>query len=102
MENFRFGEVRDIHKDVDDTRTITFVASTENKDRHNTIIKADIWDIKAFNKNPIIGYQHDIHGDMCTKADPDDIIGKGKARAEGKELLVDITFVNVLLELIYK
>lgn len=78
----------------------TFVASTETKDRHGSVVNQDGWDLEKFNKNPVIGYQHELYGAPCEKSDPDDIIGKGKAwlegegRAEGdeKRLMVDIEF----------
>ena len=59
------------------TRTIPFIASTADKDRHGTILNQDNWDLEGFRLNPVIGYQHQLHPDMCIKATPDDVIGKG-------------------------
>jgi hypothetical protein len=91
------GEVRGIGDDVDENRTITFVISDESKDRHGTVLKTDNWDLEHFNRNPIIGYQHDVYGrDMCNKPDPDDVIGSGRAYVDmvdgERKLCCDVTF----------
>lgn len=85
---------------AEETRTIPFIASTTTEDRHGTVLNQANWDLKNFNSNPIIGYQHNVYGgDMCNAADPDDVIGKGVAsivsstRATGgQQLDIDITF----------
>ena len=84
------GLIRNINAE---TRTATFEASNENKDRHGTVLNADGWRLTNFHANPIIGYQHNVYGnDMCDKATPDDIIGKGSARIEKSTLITDVTF----------
>ena len=89
----RFGTVRAIPENVDETRTVTFIASDESIDRHGSICRADKWVLDHFNANPIIGWQHNVYGGgMCSDPDPDQIIGKGRAYIEGNQLLVDITF----------
>lgn len=75
-----------------ESRTVTFVASTYARDRHGTVVNQEGWRLENFNKNGIIGYQHNVYGDMCEGPNPDDVIGKGFARLEGDELLIDITF----------
>lgn len=105
--NKLFGTARAIDKNVDETRTVTFIASTDRKDRHGTVVNQKGWDLTDFNANPIIGYQHDVYGGgMCTKADPDDVIGTGRAYVENGQLLVDVTFetedVNPKAEKIFK
>lgn len=91
---------------VDEKKRIaTFVASTELKDRHDSIIKQRGWELDKFNQNSIIGYQHNVYGGgMCDKATPDDVIGKGRAYLETvtksvkgvpeeqERLMVDIEF----------
>ena len=90
-----------------ENRTVTFVASTYDKDRHGTILNQKNWNLDNFNANPIIGYQHNVYGDdMCNPPNPDDQLGLGRAYIEGDELLIDITFepadINPLAEKIFK
>ena len=108
--------LRAISDDVEETRTVTFVASTDSKDRHGTVLNQKNWDIKNFNNNPIIGYQHNVYGDgMCNEPDPDDQLAIAKAyfettkkgtSEEKTELLVDITFepaeINAKAEKIFR
>lgn len=81
------------------TRTIPFIASTADKDRHGSILNQDNWDLSGFRTNPVIGYQHQLHPDMCIKSTPDDVIGKGMNIRVGdpdqngdRLLLLDIWF----------
>lgn len=90
-----------------ESRTVTFVASTYDKDRHGTILNQKNWNLDNFNANPIIGYQHNVYGDdMCNPPNPDDQLGYGRAYIEDDELLIDITFepaeINPLAEKIFK
>jgi hypothetical protein len=90
-----------------DSRTVTFVASTFDKDRHGTVLNQKNWSLDNFNANPIIGYQHNVYGDdICNPPNPDDQLGYGRAYVEGDELLIDITFepeeINPLAEKIFK
>lgn len=48
------GERREIDKD---NRTISFVASTNEKDRYGTVIVQD-WELKNFNRNPVFLWSH--------------------------------------------
>lgn len=115
IKNNITGNVRGFSDDVEETRTITFIASTDSKDRHGTVLNMDNWDLKNFNNNPIIGYQHNVYGGgMCDAPNPDDQLGVGKAYfsettkglTNKKELLVDITFepaeINPLAEKIFR
>ena len=88
-------------KVVEETRIITFIASTSTKDRHGTVLNQDNWELKNFNNNPIIGYQHNVYGnDIFNAPDPDDQLGSAKAyiQADKKStngdnrLMVDIKF----------
>ena len=85
------GQYRGMRKDGDD-EVFTFVASTSDPDRHGTVLNQKGWKLKNFNANPIIGYQHNLYGNMCNPPDPDDVIGKGRAYIEDAELLVDVVF----------
>jgi HK97 family phage prohead protease len=89
----KYGIVRNIPDDVDETRTITFVASDDSVDRHGTVINMDNWDLEGFKGNPIVGWQHNVYGDtMCGDPDPDQILGRAGVRLENREMLADITF----------
>ena len=85
------GQYRGMRKDGDD-EVFTFVASNSDPDRHGTVLNHKGWKLKNFNTNPIIGYQHNLYGDMCNAPDPDDVIGKGRAYHEDEEILVDVVF----------
>ena len=100
------GQVRALPADVKDTRTVEFVISSENKDRHGTVIPIDNWDLDNFNKNGIVGYQHEVYGSFFGGSDPDSVIGKGKAWVEGDKLIGSVTFepaeLNPLAEKIFQ
>lgn len=97
--------VPEIRKKDTDTRTVTFVASDGSRDSAHTVLNQEGWDLRRFNANPIIGYNHEIYGAWDTK-DVDFVIGKGRAYVEDKKLLVDITFepkeINELAEKVYQ
>lgn len=101
-----FGYIRKAADDVEETRTIEFIASDETRDSHGTVLPADKWDLERFNNNGIIGYQHNVYGDMCGNDDPDRVIGVGKARVEDGKLIVAVTFepaeLNQLAEKIFR
>ena len=75
-----------------EARRATFVASDGSRDSYRTVLNVDGWDLKRFNRNGVIGYNHGI----SYSNDPDNIIGKGKAYLEGtgkdRKLMVDIEF----------
>jgi hypothetical protein len=103
----KFGQVREIPQEAIDTREVEFVISDESKDRHNTILKADGWELDNYNKNSIVGYQHNVYGGgMCSGPDPDMVIGKGHARIEGVETIGKVFFepadINPLAEKIFR
>lgn len=95
----------EIRKKDEESRTVTFVASDFSRDTAHTRINPNGWDLTRFNKNPIIGYNHDIYGGWSGN-DVDKVIGKGNAYIERDELLVDITFepasINPLAEKVYQ
>lgn len=89
----RFGERGVIPTNVEETRTIPFVISDTSRDRHRTIFSADGWDLAAYQRNPIVGYMHDVFGgDLCEGPDPDKVIGIGRVYAEGDQLIGETTF----------
>ncbi len=95
----------EIRKRNEETRTITFVASDGARDAAGTVLNQDGWSLKRYDKNPIVGYQHEVYGGW-DGSDPDNVIGKARAYVEEGELLADITFepkdVNEKAEKIYK
>lgn len=95
----------EIRKKNAENRTITFVASDGSRDSAHTVLNQEGWDLKRFNANPIIGYNHEIYGAWDTK-DIDFVIGKGHAYIEDGKLMVDITFepkeINELSEKVFQ
>jgi hypothetical protein len=90
--NRLFGEVRAFSEDVEKTRTIEFIISTEKKDRHGTVIPLANWKLDNFNKNGIVGYQHNVYGSWFAAPDPDDVIGIGRAWVEDGQLIGSVKF----------
>lgn len=76
-----YGEVREIPKDAGESRIIPFILSTPQRDRHHTIVNQNGWQLDNYKKNPIVGYMHNLYGDMCNPPDPDDVIGHDKGLA---------------------
>lgn len=95
----------EIRKRNEDTRTLTFVASDSARDAAGTVLNQEGWSLKRYEKNPIIGYQHEVYGGW-DGSDPDNIIGKARVYVEDGQLLADITFetkdINEKAEKIYK
>jgi len=76
ISNLVFGTRGVAAPDAEESRIIPFVNSTSTKDRHGTILNQDGWDLAAYRSNPVVGYQHNLSGGMCTEPNPDFIIGK--------------------------
>lgn len=87
-----------------ENRTAEFVISDNTKDRHNTILDVDGWHLDNFNKNGIVGYQHDVYGE--DQANPDSVIGIGRAEVRDGKLIGIVKFepeeINPLAEKIFK
>lgn len=78
---------------IEETRTVQFVISTDAKDRHNSKLNMKGWKLDNFNRNPIVGYQHNVYGDnMCTPPNPDDVLGPARAWMDGDRLMGEVTF----------
>jgi len=73
-----FGHVRAIPEDAGETRIIPFILSTPERDRHHTKLNQDNWLLDNYRKNPVVGYMHNLYGDLCNVPDPDDVIGQDK------------------------
>lgn len=79
--------------DVETTRKVPFVISTKAKDRHRSVLNMDGWQLDNFNRNPIVGYQHNVYGDnMCVPPNPDDVLGPARAWIENGVLMGEVTF----------
>lgn len=88
--NRTFGNIK--QRAEGDSRKVIFTASTDAKDRHGTILNQNNWQLDNFNRNGIIGYNHEVYGSMFGGSNPDDIIGTGRAWTENGELLVEVDF----------
>lgn len=106
MKKNLIGHVRTFAENIEETRTVEFVASDNTRDAHGTVIPVDKWDLERFNSNGIIGYQHNVYGDLCGNDNPDNVIGKGFAFVEDEKLIVRVTFepagLNPLAEKIFR
>lgn len=105
------SRVNSVNKINEDDRTVVFQISDASKDRHGTVLNMSNWNLENFNKNGIVGYQHDVHGGgMCNAPNPDQVLGIGKAWLEdvnGEMVLMgSVQFetedINPLAEKIYK
>lgn len=89
-----------------DSRRVTFVASDGTRDSAGTVLNQEGWSLERFNKNGVIGYQHKVYGGWDDTANPDNVIGKGRAYVEGGKLYVDVDFepkeINELADKIYQ
>ena len=109
MENTAFtqGTVRTFDREqAEETRTVEFIISTSARDRYRTVLNPQNWKLDSFNANPIIGYNHNLYGDMCNAPSPDDVIGMGRAWLEGDQLIGSVTFepadVNPLADKVFR
>lgn len=104
--NLTHGHARAFPANVEETRTVEFVISSAARDRYNTRCNPQGWNLENFNKNGIVGYQHNVYGDMCSPPNPDDVIGQGRAWVEGDQLIGSITFepadINPLAEKLFR
>lgn len=100
------GEVRAFSPDVEETREVEFVISTPARDRHHTVLNPRRWVLEPYNRNPVVGYQHNLYGDLCNPPNPDDVIGSGRAWLEGDRLIGAVRFepaeLNPLAEKIFR
>jgi hypothetical protein len=108
MKKFAFGNIRAFDRaKAEETRTVEFIISSADRDRHRTVLNMDGWDLENFNLNPIVGYQHNVYGDnMCVPDNPDNVLGPGRAYMEGDKLIGAVTFetkeINPLAEKIFQ
>ena len=64
-------------------KPIKFVASTANPDRYGDVVDQKGWDLRAYNRNPVVLFNHN----------PAQMpIGKGKAYVENGQLMLEVDF----------
>jgi HK97 family phage prohead protease len=68
-------------------RIFRFKISDESVDRYGTVIKLSGWNLDNYNRNGIVAYQH-----ITSAANPDYIVGKGKAWIENGFLYGEVEF----------
>lgn len=83
----RITRQAEISKINNEERTAEFVISTESIDRHGTSFKLDGWELEAYNRNPIVCYNHHADG-----TNPDTIIGTSVVYKDGNQLIGKVTF----------
>ena len=107
--NYSFGQVRSIPENVEETRTIDFVISSEQRDRYNTVLLLANWELANYKKNPVVGFNHPFFSwSTMVQMNPDYTIGTGKVSKdkENKLLLGSVTFepkeLNELAEKVFR
>lgn len=74
-----------------ESRKMKFIISTGAKDRGKEVINMDNWSFDNYKSNPIVGYQHAVHGSYFTDPNPDMVIGKSNVNVDsfnGKKVIV--------------
>lgn len=104
---YKYGIVKALSKEVEDTREIDFIISSEIKDRVGHKLLLDRWDLSNYNANGVVGYQHNVWGGgMCNDPNPDYMLGPGKAWKEEGNLSGSVKFepesINPLAEKIFR
>jgi len=110
-KRYTFGSRGNIPAGAEESRIIPFILSTFTRDRHRTVLNQDNWQLENYRKNPVIAYQHNLSGGLCTDPDPDNIIGKSnRIEVEGakkeRQLIADAEFEpaesNIMAEKIFR
>jgi len=106
-----FGQVREIPEGAQESRIIPFVLSTSRRDRHGTVLNQDNWILDNYRVNPVVGFMHNLYGDLCNPPDADAIIGKSKnidteGRKGSRQLVAEAEFepaeLNLMAEKIFR
>jgi len=71
-----FGRVRKVSEKAAESRELTFIISTAARDRHGTVLNQSNWKLDNYMRNPVVGYMHNLFGDLFNPPDPDDIIAR--------------------------
>ena len=78
MDNINFRQIMPEIRQTDkqkEERKVTFVASDATRDSAGTVLNQKGWDLRRFNANGIIGYQHKVYGGWDDTDNPDNVIG---------------------------
>lgn len=92
---FRLEKLRSASNEPEgNVKVYTFRANDGEFDRYQDRLSVQGWDLKAFNANPVILYNHDAGDGGFLGLGRKDVlpIGKGRAYVEGNALMVDIQF----------
>jgi HK97 family phage prohead protease len=97
----REAVVRALSDKNKENREVEFVISTEAPDSYGTVFKSDGWDLKRYEKNPVVFYAHRSWSD-----NPDMVIGTSEVRMEDKQLIGVLRFepaeINPLAEKVWQ
>lgn len=70
-------------------REAEFVISDETPDSYGTVFKISGWDLKRYEKNPVVFYAHRSYSD-----NPDMLIGTSEVRVDDNQLIAVVRFEN--------
>lgn len=106
-DNITFGQVREIPKNVEETRLLSFILSTPTRDRHHTILNQRNWKLDNYRKNPVAKYMHSDGDGLLNSPDPDYVIGRSiDVGIENQMLVGSIQFepasINLLADKIFR
>jgi HK97 family phage prohead protease len=97
----REAVVRALSDKNKENREAEFVISTESTDTYGTVFKTSGWDLKRYEKNPVVFYAHRSNSD-----DPDLLIGTSVVRIEDNQLIAVARFetadINPLAEKVWQ
>lgn len=112
MNHVRINDTPARAPDNPDDRRIEFIISTNARDSHHTVLNQNGWDLTRYTRNGVVGYQHELWGGtLCNAADPDTVLGPGRAWVENPgspdatligEWTAEPREVNELAEKIYR
>ena len=81
-------------------RTLTFVISTERKDRDGDVILVDGWDLKAYKKNPVVLWAHDYWSPPIAQTIAV-VVENGKLRATAQFTPADLSPFGFMIYRLY-
>ncbi len=67
------------------------IASTESVDSHGSVIKSKGWDLRRYESNPLLLWNHALSS-WNKDAEPCDILGRADAKVKSKQLVCDLYF----------
>ena len=85
----REAVVRALSDKNKENREVEFMISDETPDTYGTVFKISGWDLKRYEKNPVVFYAHRSYSD-----NPDMVIGTSTVRVEDNQLIAVLSFEN--------